>query len=219
MKNKFYLISLLICVLIGLIGIIFQWVWYLYIVALPIIFLGISDLSQTKHSLKYNFPSLSAVGENFFIEIEELYDTNNYLDSDPDVNISEYLSVDSIIEEYLSEDLTENQLIGILNSRFVPRVANNSLSKVYQAYLTSLTGFDDEGDQDSNNIDDEKTKLINYQINASEKYMGDTLYGLTAIKLKDLNLPDFLLTTDFLDGNNWFIWPRGSKIIDDTFYL
>jgi hypothetical protein len=56
MKNKFYLISLLICVLIGLIGIIFQWVWYLYIIALPIIFLGISDLSQTKHSLKYNFP-------------------------------------------------------------------------------------------------------------------------------------------------------------------
>jgi hypothetical protein len=168
-------------------------------------------------SLKYNFPSLSAVGENFFIEIEELYDTNNYLDSDPDVNVSEYLSVDSIIEEYLSEDLTENQLIGILNSRFVPRVANNSLSKVYQAYLTSLTGFDDEGDQDSNNIDDEKTKLINYQINASEKYMGDTLYGLTAIKLKDLNLPDFLLSTDFLDGNNWFIWPSGSKIIDDTF--
>ena len=50
MKNKFYLISLLICVLIGLVGIIFQWVWYLFIVALPIIFLGISDLSQTKHS-------------------------------------------------------------------------------------------------------------------------------------------------------------------------
>lgn len=56
MKNKFYLISLLIFVLIGLIGIIFQWVWYIYIIALPIIFLGISDLSQTKHSLKYNFP-------------------------------------------------------------------------------------------------------------------------------------------------------------------
>ena len=55
MKNKFYFISLLICVLIALIGIIFQWVWYLYLIALPIIFLGISDLSQTKHSLKYNF--------------------------------------------------------------------------------------------------------------------------------------------------------------------
>ena len=158
--------------------------------------------------LKYEFPSLSAVKDDFFIEIEELYDTNNYLDSDPEINVSEYLNVNDILDQYPFEDLTENDIVGILNSRFIPRAVNNSLSKVYQAYLTSLTGDFDNGD--------EKTKLLNYQINASEKYMGESLYGLTAIRLKDLDQPDFLLQTNFSEGNNWFIWPSGSKVIDDT---
>jgi hypothetical protein len=159
-------------------------------------------------SLKYEFPSLSAVKGDFFIEIEELYDTNNYLDSDPEINVSEYLNVDDILNEYPFEDLTENDIVGILNSRFVPRATDNTLSKIYQAYLTSLTG--------DITTDAEKTKLLNYQINASEKYMGETLYGLTAIRLKDLNQPDYVLQTGFSQGNNWFIWPSGSKVIDDT---
>jgi len=159
-------------------------------------------------NLKYEFPSLSAVKDDFFIEIEELYDTNIYHDSDTSININEYLNTDDILGEYPFEDLTDEQVIGILNSRFVPRAADSLLSKVYQAYITSLT--------DDPTSNDEKTKLFNYQVNASEKYMGETVYGLTAIRLMDLGKPDYVLETDFSTGNNWFVWPSGSKIINDT---
>jgi hypothetical protein len=158
--------------------------------------------------LKYEFPALSSVKGDFFIEIEELYDTNTYLDSDPSISVAEYINTEDIVNEYPFEDLTEEEMVGILNSRYMPRVIDNPLSKIYQAYLTSLTG--------DTTIDTEKTKLLNYQINASEKYMGETLYGLTAIRLKDLNQPDFILQTSFSTGNNWFIWPSGSRVIDDT---
>ena len=40
--------------------------------------------------LANQFPQLSSISQDFYIEIEELYDTNNYHDSDPSVLISEY---------------------------------------------------------------------------------------------------------------------------------
>lgn len=148
------------------------------------------------------FPDLSSVKDNFFIEIEELYDTDSYLDSDPSVDIKEYVDVNNIINEFPYENLSENEIIGLLNTRFLPRVARNPLSKIYEAYLTSL----ESGTQ---TLDAEN--LIDYQIAATEKYLGDTLYGLTAIRLKDLNLPDQILNLNLQEGNNWFIWPSGSK--------
>lgn len=158
--------------------------------------------------LKYEFPSLSAVKDDFFIEIEELYDTNTYHDSDPDVDVNEYLNIEDLLSVDQFEELTDDEMLVLLNSRFIPKVFGNTLSKIYQAYLTSLTG---------NVVSDaEKTKLLNYQINASEKYMAETLYGLTAIRLKDTYLPDYTLNLNFETGNNWFVWPSGSKIIDDT---
>jgi hypothetical protein len=159
-------------------------------------------------NLKYEFPSLSAVKDDFFIEIEELYDTNVYHDSDPGVDINQYVSVEDILNEYPFEDLSDEQMVGILNSRFIPRSTNNFLSKVYQAYITSLTG--------DVTTDAEKTKLFNYEVNASEKYMGETVYGLTAIRLIDTGRPDYVLQTDFSTGNNWFVWPSGSRVINDT---
>jgi glutamate synthase domain-containing protein 2 len=56
MKSKFILISLLLCSLIAVTGYFFHWVWYMFVIVLPLVFVGISDLSQTKHSLRHNFP-------------------------------------------------------------------------------------------------------------------------------------------------------------------
>jgi len=157
------------------------------------------------------FPNLSAVKDNFFIEVEELYDTNNYLDSDPTVPVTDYVNINDILNSYPYEDLTEDEIIGILNTRFLPRVAENPLSQVYQAYLDFISSNEVASDGPAQV---KATDLINYQIAATEKYMGETLYGLTAIRLRDLNLPDQILNLNFTEGNNWFVWPSGSKAID-----
>lgn len=56
MKTKFILISLLILAAIGAGGYFYHWIWFLGIVAVPLVLLGIADLTQTKHSIKHNFP-------------------------------------------------------------------------------------------------------------------------------------------------------------------
>lgn len=159
------------------------------------------------------FPELSSVKDNFFIEIEELYDTNNYLDSDPSVPVTDYVNVDDILNAYPFEDLTEDEIVGLLNTRFLPKVAETPLNQVYQAYL-DFVSLNETAVNSSEQL--QATDLINYQLAASEKYMGETVYGLTAIKLKDLNLPDQILNLNFTEGNNWFVWPSGSKAIDSS---
>jgi Mg-chelatase subunit ChlD len=163
------------------------------------------------------FPSLSSTKDDFFIEVEELYDTNSYYDSDPSVDIQEYINPSDLINEFPYEDLTENQIIGLLNSRFIPRVANNSLSKIFNSYLTYfdyVTSDELEPNEEEFEKYQDLGKLIGYQINASEKYLGENLYGLTAIRLKDLNQPDYVLNLNFSTGNNWFLWPSGSRLTD-----
>jgi hypothetical protein len=149
---------------------------------------GENNISQIPSAkLKTLFPQLSATKDNFYIEIEELYDTNTYQDSDPEVDVENYVNINDLITDDYFRDLSENQIVGILNSRFIPRVANNPLSKIFQAYLT--TNLEpEELDTSSGNSD----KRLNYQIGASEKYLGESLYGLTALRLKDLNQPERL---------------------------
>jgi hypothetical protein len=182
-----------------------------------------NSLTQVPYSeLQRIFPSLSAVKDDFYIDIEELYDTNTYYDSDPSVNVQNYIDVDELVDSEPFIGMSQNEIIGVLNSRFVPRVANNSLSKVFQAFLDFQNQFLEE--IDFVEVDDQlfaddlslKTELINYQIEATKKYLGEKLYGLTAIKLKDLNLPDLVLNLNLTEGNNWFIWPSGSRIIDEV---
>ena len=54
--SKFLLKSFLICAVIGTLGYFWHWVFFLFILIVPLIILGIKDLNQTKHSLKHNFP-------------------------------------------------------------------------------------------------------------------------------------------------------------------
>jgi glutamate synthase domain-containing protein 2 len=53
---KFYLYSFIICLIIGLSGYFFHPLWWLFVIAIPLIIVGIADITQKKHSLKHNFP-------------------------------------------------------------------------------------------------------------------------------------------------------------------
>lgn len=57
MKIKFIAISLITIVLVGVLGyFVSHKIYWLFILIVPIILVGIMDLNQTKHSLKKNFP-------------------------------------------------------------------------------------------------------------------------------------------------------------------
>ena len=155
------------------------------------------------------YPQLSSVNSDFFVEIEELYDSNNYFDSDPSIPISEYVDLNAAATSQEFSNLTTDELNAIAACRMLGRVAPTPLSKVFNQYLTtipilsttSLSGF--------------YTSQINNLVAASQKYLGESIYALTAIKTSDLNAADFTLNLNFQTGNNWFYWPSGDKIVND----
>jgi glutamate synthase domain-containing protein 2 len=56
MKKQFINFSIIFVVLIGIVGVFINWVLWLYALVIPIILVGISDMMQTKQTLKRNFP-------------------------------------------------------------------------------------------------------------------------------------------------------------------
>lgn len=156
------------------------------------------------------FPDLSAVKDNFFIEIEELHDPNTYFDSDPSVSINEYVNIDDLINQTPFEGLSEEQVTALVASRFLPKIAPTPLSKIFNQYLN----YANETDIFSISLSS-LSALTNNQILASEKYLGEAVYGLTALRLKDVYLPDETLSLVLPQGNSWFLWPSGDKILDE----
>ncbi|MDI9342179.1 MAG: FMN-binding glutamate synthase family protein [Sediminibacterium sp.] len=56
MKAKFILVSFLVVLLIAVGGYFYHWLWFLFIPVLPVVYMGLVDLTQTRHSLRRNFP-------------------------------------------------------------------------------------------------------------------------------------------------------------------
>lgn len=159
------------------------------------------------------FPDLSAVKDNFFIEIEELHDPNSYFDSDPSVSIEDYVDIDGLVGETPFEDLTEKEIIGLISTRYLPTVAPTTLSNSYRQYIEN---------RNLNNFNlslSSLSTLTQNEIEASIKYLGQTIYGLTAIRLKDIYRPDEKLTINFPEGNTWFLWPSGDRVLDNLAFI
>jgi glutamate synthase domain-containing protein 2 len=55
-RESFIAISIAVFVAIGVISIFWQGVWWTMVLAAPLFLLGLSDMLQTKHSIKRNFP-------------------------------------------------------------------------------------------------------------------------------------------------------------------
>jgi von Willebrand factor type A domain len=159
-------------------------------------------------SLQNQFPQLSSIKDDFYIEVEELYDTNTYHDSDPSVLINNYFDLTTLLSAEPYNSLTSDELSALITSRLLLRVAPNKLSNVYQNYLNiapQLSTYSLSG------LSASYTKSIINQIAATQTYMGETLYGLTAIRLADIPQPDSHVLINIENGNNWFYWPSGDK--------
>jgi len=131
-------------------------------------------------ALGSTFPELSAVKDSFSIEIEELYDTGTYADIDLSIH-SDYI--------YTIPHVSNNPLFNIF-ADFASKDTDTHLLTSYSEY-TSAT--------DAN---------IYNEIKLNNKYLGSTIYGLTATLNSDA-YPDHIATLNMLPGNNWFYWPDG----------
>jgi hypothetical protein len=173
-----------------------------------------SKISQVSTlPLQAMFPELSAVKNNFYIELEELHDTANYFDVDPNVDITEYIDLNSISDLTplidKEDPLTESDVLGLISTTILDRAAATPLFNVFNNYLVNLT---------SNPSLSSLTPKINNQIAATQKYMGETLYGLTAVRLSDVIQPDYVLNLNFDTGDNWFLWPSGHQELKHNVY-
>lgn len=160
------------------------------------------------------FPELSSVKDNFYVEIEELHDKNVYLGSDSTIPPEEYVNLNSINEGIISkefESLSDNDFLKLFSSGFLSRISNSFLSNAFLEFLNvELPTLSTE------NLFNQRVLNVYNQIEAAKKYSGESLYGLTAIKLKDTNIFDQELNIDIQQGNNWFYWPSGVRSLDDT---
>jgi hypothetical protein len=151
-------------------------------------------------------PELKNVNSLFYIEIEELYDKSNYFDQSPKSNTQNYVNTNGLLNTFpYKGKLNRDQLIGLLSASVKERGANDPLSQFYQEFLNL------ESDVEDDITEYEYLNAIN-TIALNEKYMGNDLFGLTAIKTETEITADFTTTLDILEGNNWFFWPSGDKV-------
>jgi hypothetical protein len=166
------------------------------------------------HVIETYFPDLSAVKDSFYVEIEELHDPSTYHDSDPTIDVKNYID-SSVLDNILpfdSGDLSEDEILGILGTRFLPRVVDTPLSRIFKQYLTDIPTLS------TVSLSSTGYQRIHNEMSASQKYLAETFYGLTAVRLNEINIPDKVLTLDMEPGNNWFLWPSGDRIFNETLF-
>ena len=154
-------------------------------------------------------PELKNVNSTFYIEIEELYDKTNYFDKSPKTDINQYADIESLLNSFpYQNNLSEEQILGLLTTALKPRIANSTLSELFLKYLY-LEGPGSVNEYDYLNATN------NIAIN--QKYLGRDLYGLTAIKTNLNEFADYVVDLNITQGNNWFYWPSGDKIYDNDY--
>jgi hypothetical protein len=159
------------------------------------------------------FPELSSIGNDFFIEIEELYDVENYHDSDPTVNINSYEDVTSLVDYSPFESLSDQDITNLISTKILPKIVPSPLSKIFNEFLTSVPTLSTT--TLSALSADYTAKTFNI-IAANQKYLGESVYGLTAVRVSEANIPDYTVSLNLEQGNNWFYWPSGDKVSNDS---
>lgn len=166
-----------------------------------------NNITQVPSSALSNFfPQLSSINGNFFIELEELHDSQSYQDSDPSVPVTEYIDVNSVLNDIPFEDLTEHDVLNLISSRYLSRVVDTPLSRLFNQYLSEITTL-----SASPSLSASAYQTIYNQAVASQKYLSENVYGLTAVQV-DTTKPDLILNLPFTAGNNWFYWPSGDRV-------
>lgn len=83
-----------------------------------------------------SLPILENITENFKIEVQELYDTSNYLDRDPAVDITTYTTIASGIPEAIYES-GSYELTSVLQQQIIDQALINSIVTLTTTAVTT----------------------------------------------------------------------------------
>lgn len=130
-------------------------------------------------------PALSSVKNTIKFEVEELYDTHNYLDHSPTVPVSSYY------------DLNNTDLQNFLTTKNLEITSSNW---IYKTGVHTLLN--------DPNID--TSEFSNLQYDVLRKYLGQEKYTTVTYPAQSAVSNFFNVQIDF--GNNFFYWPTGPYI-------
>ncbi len=158
-------------------------------------FLEIPSLSAWQ-----SMPELSAVGGDFQLEIEELYDDEEYYDKNPNVSVNEYfdLSTKPLLEFISTQNFPTSALEWLYSTGFVETCALSLWSSDLTANSNNpLSAFEAGPTTPFNEY--------NY-FDLSTKYLGEKQWLIVGEYNTILSK---LYTFDLKALNNWFYWPSG----------
>lgn len=135
-------------------------------------------------------PQLQDVIPEFNIQVNELFDTTDYLARTPDK-----------VDQYIAED--QDNPAWLIYSNFIKRTTNNPLAFVLGDYVAQLVedGYIDDIDLDR------IEQRINNEALLAQKYLGRDLYytqGFDATAVQPQCFP-----INITSGSNVFYWPNG----------
>jgi hypothetical protein len=141
-----------------------------------------SDAISLPASIWKNVPELSSIKDTIGIQIEELYDSQNYLDHSSTVPVSAYY------------DLTNTDLANFLSTKNLNLTSTDWVYKLGIYPLSADYLYLSGGD------------LSELSLDLSEKYLGGDIY--TSFSSQPSTQADFY-ALDIEQGNNSFFWPYG----------
>ena len=142
-------------------------------------------------------PALSSVKDTINFEIEELYDSQNYLDLSPTLPVSAYFDVNSSeVANFLS-----TKGLSISSTEWIYKLGIQPLSGFsFEQELAALSASNVYQDEIYNNI-------LEYSNLISQKYLGGDKF--TAVTTTPSAALDFY-EQQIQSGVNYFLWPAGT---------
>jgi hypothetical protein len=151
------------------------------------------------------FPDLSAVNDGFQIQIQELYDNQEYFDKDPTLSASYYFDTTNpdVTAFYESMNISPSAYEWLFKTGFTQLCADNPIFWIVGDVVQSELPLSAFQDTDSALLNE----YLKFQL--TEKYIGTNQYYVS----NGYYVPwTVTMDYDLVKGNNWFYWPSGESL-------
>jgi hypothetical protein len=157
------------------------------------------------------FPDLSAVNDGFQIQVQELYDNQEYFDKDPTLSAANYFDTSNpdVTAYYDNLGIGPSAYEWLFKTGFSQLCADNPMIWMLGDIVNSNIPLSALQSPDSNLLNE----YLKFQL--TQKYIGTNQYYAS----NGYYVP-WTLTMEYnlIKGNNWFYWPSGEFIEEQATY-
>jgi hypothetical protein len=164
-------------------------------------------VNVTDETVFSTFPDLSAIKDGFQIQIQELYDNQEYFDKDPSLSGADYFDTSNpdVTGFYESMNIESSAYEWLFKTGFTQLCADNPLLWMLDEVVQSELPLSAFQSTDSELLND----YLKFQL--SEKYIGTNQYFAS----NGYFVPwEESIDYDIVAGNNWFFWPSGEHVTE-----